>query len=208
MSWAPVGPMIEGSVSIRRPIPGPVRTDDTRSPMSSTFEAAAAATLVQLVAAGFTVEVGAHGMESRNAWTVTISKRPTVDGVVRVAAIGQGRYPLEAFAIAASKAMNDREFTATTCAVLIAGDAMADAWRTIVCIAEAFEFVLVKPTMSEPVVAHGLPVTIAVITCNGSERTWTIGEVDEPACATRLDATLERLHDDAHEACALADADG
>lgn len=109
--------------------------------MSTTIEAAAAATIIQLAIHGFSIDLGSHGMESAQAWTCKIARQHPTEGTRVLIARGVGRYPLVALSDALSRAMSDRHYVAATLTTQGVTSGHGDAWRSLVCIAEDFDFV-------------------------------------------------------------------
>lgn len=160
--------------------------------MSTTVEASIAATIVQLAAAGFSVDVIYAGLERRRAARCSITRK---DGT-RIA-FEAGASLLGTVVAAFEAAMNDREFATTTLDVVpVTTDAM-ELWHEIAAVASSYEFFSVRP------VGEAFAIELA---CNGATTTWDEGldldavqalhiaadeaDDDQQDLETRLDAAL------------------
>lgn len=150
--------------------------------MSTTVEASIAATIVQLAAAGFSIDIVYAGMERRRAARCSITRR---DGT-RIA-FETGASLLGTVVAAFEAAMNDREYSTTTLEVVAVTDDAMGMWHEIAAIASVYEFVSVRP------VGEAFAIELA---CNGATISWDEG--------LDMDA-LQALHIAADEAEAQDD---
>lgn len=105
--------------------------------MSTTFDAASAATLLQLVAAGYSIDLRARTMAA--SWRVSITdadghnwqgtSRELVAALAAASAAGDDYLPLVQATLDVVKVTEDH----------------ADAWRTLAAIASEFDYVTVRP---------------------------------------------------------------
>jgi hypothetical protein len=161
--------------------------------MSTTLEAAAAATILQLVTAGYTVDLRTTFFRGPR-WRVEIK---SLDGESWK---GKSEKLLAAFAEALENGEEHAPLVMATMSTVDLTTELGDAWRSIAAIASEFEFVVLRPTSAEQRATKvGLEVPSVSITAHGNELGtlevfWTLPEqTRELFSGVGLRDALERL---------------
>lgn len=129
--------------------------------MSTTLEAAAAATILQLAADAFVIELQPHSLSAQ--WHVTI-RRPTMLGAETLIASGTARSLLGSLGGAIERAQNNRDFVAATLEIMPLTAELSLAWSDLAGMASEQGWLRVSGTRTDASIrieVEGLAVATA-----------------------------------------------